>query len=1309
MLRSYFFHGQAGNRQPLHVLPILAMPTGVPVVCRWSAGRPRRIASPWLLLLVVLLLLLAFPLALHAQTLPPVTGNPDLTLACGLDVILILDESGSVGQSAQTVRDGARALLTALADTGSRLALIEFNAQARAPLGAAYLPITTGPNGTVSPGGELDTYLNTGYNPTDATNWDGALELAAQVNTNHGIADLVIFFTDGNPNIYVTADGNNQPGDATTALAEAMVTANLVKSQGSHLFVVGVGAVTESNLAHISGPDQYPNATLPFGQTDYTLVTFAEFITTLRTIAYNLCTPYLIVNKVVDEGHGAGYQPQAGWRFTSTVQVTQAGQPAHQFSWLAPNTGPASQLGPSQASTTNRSGVSQWQWAPGTADDPEPWSTALLLQEEARPNYQWIDATCLRRTLDPLNAVVEETFPLAAFPATILYGPNDVVSCTVRNARLALAVEKSALPTSLPEPGGIVTYTFTLTNRGAVALSGVTLVDERLNNLQGQGTCLPNGPLSLAPGAVYRCRVVTTLLGNAGTVFAEQVTATAVVNNQTLRATDTAIVTLTDVLPAALVRKSAQPTSLPERGGPVAFTITVTNLSAVEALQLTALVDHPFGDVTQLSSSVLATTCAVPQTLALAGQPGDSYSCIFTANVVGNAGPYPDVVTATLVDDEANPVTPTAQAVVTLTDVPSSLRVTKSADRTAVPEPGGPVVFTVVVENTSLVDQVTLTALVDSLVPAIATSCDQPLPVLLDPGEQLHCSYPLQVQGNLGATFTNEVVATGTDDDGQPVSDQDQVTVSIANIPSSLLVTKRAATTTVLEPGEPVSYTVVVRNTSPADAVTITTLTDSAVVDVQAFCQPVLPALLAPGEALICRYQNLVTGPVGAIVVNHFTASGVDDDGNPLTAADQEEVRVVDRPASVAVSKVATPAQVPETGGAVLYQLTIRNTSAVDQVTIQQVRDDRFGDVSSTCTPAVPVLLPVNGTTTCAFTRLLSGDVATPHHNVATASGMDDDGFPVTGNGAAVVTFSDVKPTLTAAKVATPGQVLETGGMVTFRFTMVNPGLEPSTLVQLLDSFFGNLHGQGTCQTPQPLPAGGSYQCTLTALIQGTFGVNHANVLAAYSQDNEGNVTTATARATVTLVDAAPNLTITKRDEWAKDKANELPAYQGIVSPGDTLTYTMVIANQGNQAALNVIFEDTPDANSELVAGTVRTTQGVIPIGNIPGETKVVVAVGAVAPGEQVTIQFAVLVTEGTGANQLINQADLRSEDPTTPGGTNQALSDDPDTTAPSDATITPVAIPPTGLLPVAEPPVAAEAPLPSAAPLQLYLPMIRY
>ncbi|UCE20210.1 MAG: T9SS type A sorting domain-containing protein [Gemmatimonadota bacterium] len=83
----------------------------------------------------------------------------------------------------------------------------------------------------------------------------------------------------------------------------------------------------------------------------------------------------------------------------------------------------------------------------------------------------------------------------------------------------------------------------------------------------------------------------------------------------------------------------------------------------------------------------------------------------------------------------------------------------------------------------------------------------------------------------------------------------------------------------------------------------------------------------------------------------------------------------------------------------------------------------------------------------------------------------------------------------------------------------------------------------------------------------------------------------------------------------------------GQFSPGDTLQYEVTIVNFGDVAATDVVFTDTPDAITDLVVGSVTTTQGTIASGNTPGDTQVIVNVGTIlGAGGTVTITFEVTI-----------------------------------------------------------------------------------
>ena len=64
--------------------------------------------------------------------------NPDLTKACGLDVLMILDESGSINpsgpvDSTDDVRARSVRSSSSLNNTGSSMSVIEFSTVARLP------------------------------------------------------------------------------------------------------------------------------------------------------------------------------------------------------------------------------------------------------------------------------------------------------------------------------------------------------------------------------------------------------------------------------------------------------------------------------------------------------------------------------------------------------------------------------------------------------------------------------------------------------------------------------------------------------------------------------------------------------------------------------------------------------------------------------------------------------------------------------------------------------------------------------------------------------------------------------------------------------------------------------------------------------------------------------------------------------------------------------------------------------------------------------------------------------------------------
>jgi uncharacterized repeat protein (TIGR01451 family) len=202
---------------------------------------------------------------------------------------------------------------------------------------------------------------------------------------------------------------------------------------------------------------------------------------------------------------------------------------------------------------------------------------------------------------------------------------------------------------------------------------------------------------------------------------------------------------------------------------------------------------------------------------------------------------------------------------------------------------------------------------------------------------------------------------------------------------------------------------------------------------------------------------------------------------------------------------------------------------------------------------------------------------------------------------------------------------------------------------------------------------GGTVTITFQVLIDDPLALGVASVSnqGSVSGENFSTVQTddpstgAPSDPTVTPVVTAPIITVTKDDALQQDVDSD-----GNADPGDTIRYTIVIENSGNGNALSVSFDDTPDANTALVNGSVTTSLGTVTSGNTAGDTSVAVDVGTLPGyGGTATIVFDVTVDDplALGVTTVSNQG-------TVSGGNFTTLqTDDPATGASSDPTVTPV------------------------------------
>lgn len=102
---------------------------------------------------------------------------------------------------------------------------------------------------------------------------------------------------------------------------------------------------------------------------------------------------------------------------------------------------------------------------------------------------------------------VTATFDLSADPPTLI------------------RVDKSAFPSSRPQPGGTFTFILDVLNAGSAPVVLTSLVDDLHGDLSGRGSCQRG--VTLQPGEIYSCAFAVRFTGNAGSTETDRVTATA--------------------------------------------------------------------------------------------------------------------------------------------------------------------------------------------------------------------------------------------------------------------------------------------------------------------------------------------------------------------------------------------------------------------------------------------------------------------------------------------------------------------------------------------------------------------------------------------------------------------------------------------------------------------------------------------------------------------------------------------------------------------------------------------------------------
>ena len=158
------------------------------------------------------------------------------------------------------------------------------------------------------------------------------------------------------------------------------------------------------------------------------------------------------------------------------------------------------------------------------------------------------------------------------------------------------------------------------------------------------------------------------------------------------------------------------------------------------------------------------------------------------------------------------------------------IAVTKTPNPSTLQEPGGNVQFTVLVTNTSSIDPITITSLVDDKFGNLNADCGVPgAKWALAPLAQASCTFTRSVSGTQASPHTDTVTATGHDEGGNEATATGSATVRFTPQPPppppapliDLAVTKTDAPDPAKLNGQ-ITYTMVVTNNGPSTATQVT-------------------------------------------------------------------------------------------------------------------------------------------------------------------------------------------------------------------------------------------------------------------------------------------------------------------------------------------------------------------------------------------------------------------------------------------------------------------------------------------------------
>ncbi|NYE35991.1 putative repeat protein (TIGR01451 family) [Nocardioides cavernae] len=894
----------------------------------------------------------------------------------------------------------------------------------------------------------------------------------------------------------------------------------------------------------------------------------------------------------------------------------------------------------------------------------------------------------------------------ASEPTTLVPGADSVYVLTATNAGPSDARDVVVTDTLDPD----------LTIREAVIEGGACTV-------AGQQVSCTRPVLPSGATAVARIRVLLDADRTSDVVNAAQVTSsTDATPGNNADSITSAVTPSSDV---TIVQSASRGQIAAGEG--VTYTLTVVNNGPSQASGVTVADTLPAGIVPATATSSAGTCTITGQQVSCALgalEPGTPVTVTIVASTSPGAaaGPRENTATVSSSSPDTDTTNNSSQSTVTI-GAEADVQLTK-APSTDTFVPGRQVSWSIVVNNAGpstargivVTDTVPAGVTVTNAFHGTGTPCTVVgREVTCDLGDRVPGQRVVTIVGTLASAYAGETLAntarvTTTSTDPAPGNNTATATAGIVR-QTDLEIIK-----TISDPnpvaGQRITYTLSVYNNGPSDAVNPqlidqlpSGLTDVVVnrptlegVPATAECElrqpvnpgtvdnPTAPTVFCNGPTFRAGLPARVIGSIEATIAPGFTGTltntgRVSSDTIDLVAADNESTVTtqVAAGADVSITKSVSPST-PVPGQPVTWSVTVRNdgpSTARNVVVRDDVVDAITGLTASTGSTPNPCTVAAGNDVTCALGDLAPNSSVTitigggipagftgSLDNTATVSSPTD---TTPGNNSATATSTPTgRADVSITKTVTPATPVP-GQPVTWTVVVRNDG--PSTARDVVvrddvaDAITGLTASTGATPNPCTVAAGNDVTCAVGAVAPGsavTVTIS-GGVPAGFTGglDNTATVTSPTDTTPQNNTATATSTPVARADVGITMTVNPVRPV-----PGQPVTYTLVVTNNGPSTARDVTVEDpVPGALTGVRATSGTTPEQCDVTGNL-----VACGLGDLAPGATVTITVVGDLPPGfTG--DLVNTATVASPTDTTPGNNTATVSGSTDPQA--DVSIT--------------------------------------